>query len=73
MCVEHKRLASTEISAESRILAAEMFRSPVDAFVAQRAGWPRKRGADLRKFLTQRVERHVERKLVSAGMLEKLD
>lgn len=73
MCGEHKRLASTEISAESRNLAAEMFRNPVDAFAEQRAEWPRQRGADLRKFLTQRVERHLEKKLVSAGMLEKLD
>lgn len=73
MCLEHKRLASTEISPESRQLAAEMFRSPVDAFAPQAGAWPRQRGADLRKFLTQRVERHLEKKLVSAAMLDKLD
>jgi hypothetical protein len=29
-------------------------------------------GADLRKFLLQILERHVEKKLVTAGMLEKI-
>jgi DNA repair protein RecO (recombination protein O) len=71
MCAEHKRLASIEISAESRQIASEMFRAPIDAFVG--APWPRARAADLRRFLTQRVERALEKKLVSAAMLEKLD
>jgi len=71
MCAEHKRLASIEMSAESRQIASEMFRAPIDAFVG--APWPRARGADLRRFLTQRVERALEKKLVSAAMLEKLD
>jgi DNA repair protein RecO (recombination protein O) len=71
MCAEHKRLASAEMSWESRQIAAEMFKSPIDAFEAEK--WPRQRGADLRKFLQQRVERHLEKKLVSAGMLGKLD
>jgi len=72
MCPEHKRLASAEMSVESRRLAAEMFRSPLEALQAS-APWPRQRGADLRKFLTQRVERHLEKKLVSAAMLDRLD
>lgn len=72
MCVNHKRLASSEISAESRGIAAEMFRAPIDAF-AEGVAWPRSRGADLRKFLTQRVERQIEKKLASAAMLDKLD
>jgi DNA repair protein RecO (recombination protein O) len=71
MCAEHKRLASSEITLESRRLAAEIFRAPIDVFGGQ--AWPRQRGADLRKFLTQRVERHVERKLVTGAMLERLD
>jgi hypothetical protein len=28
--------------------------------------------ADLRKFLLQILERHIEKKLVTAGMLEKI-
>jgi DNA repair protein RecO (recombination protein O) len=71
MCAEHKRLASIEMSAESRQIASEMFRAPIDAFTG--APWPRARAADLRRFLTQRVERALEKKLVSAAMLEKLD
>ena len=35
MCAEHKRLASSEMSAESRALAAGMFRSPVDSFAGE--------------------------------------
>jgi DNA repair protein RecO (recombination protein O) len=71
MCAEHKRLASSEMSMESRLLAAEMFRSPVGAFAG--APWPRQRAVDLRRFLTQRIERQLEKKLVTAAMLEKLD
>ena len=71
MCAEHKRLASIEMSTESRQIASEMFRSPIDAFTGR--PWPRARGADLRKFLTQRVELALEKKLVSAAMLDKLD
>lgn len=71
MCATHKRLASTDMSWESRQIAAEIFRAPISAFTGE--PWPRQRGADLRKFLRQRVERQLEHKLVSASMLEKLD
>lgn len=69
LCSRDKRLASHEISAESRALAAEMFRSAVGTFAG--VPWPRHRGADLRKFLAQRIERHIEKKLVTAAMLER--
>lgn len=71
MCVEHKRLASSEMSAESRALAANMFRSPVEAFAGE--PWPKARGSDLRRFVSQLVERHIEKKLLTATMLEKLE
>ncbi len=70
MCPEDKRLASSEISSESRTLAAQMFRAPVENFAGE--AWPKKRGADLRKFLVQTLQRHIEKKLVTAGMLEKI-
>lgn len=70
MCADDKRLASSEMSAESRILAAQMFRAPVDDFAGER--WPKLRGADLRKFLMQTLQRHIEKKLITAGMLEKI-
>lgn len=71
LCLNDKRLASSEMSAESRTLAAEMFRAPLETFVA--GTWPRQRGQDLRKFLAQRIERHIERKLVTGAMLERID
>jgi DNA repair protein RecO (recombination protein O) len=69
MCPEDKRLASSEISTESRMLAAQMLRSPVESFSGM--PWPKAQGADLRKFLIQILQRHIEKKLVTAGMLEK--
>ena len=69
MCPDDKRLASSEISSESRALAAQMFRAPVESFVGM--PWPKSHAADLRKFLIQILQRHLEKKLVTAGMLEK--
>jgi len=69
MCPEHKRLASSEMSAESRKLAAQMLRAPLSSIDA--AG-SQKSGADLRKFVLQILERHIEKKLVTRGMVEKM-
>ncbi len=69
MCSDDKRLASSEISGESRILAARMFRNPVDSFAQE--PWHKSQAADLRKFLIQILQRHIEKKLITAGMLEK--
>lgn len=70
MCPDDKRLASSEISGESRTFAAQMFRSPVESFNGK--VWPKSQAADLRKFLVQTLQRHLEKKLVTAGMLEKI-
>jgi DNA repair protein RecO (recombination protein O) len=70
MCVDDKRLASSEISVESRTLAAQMFRAPVESFVVEE--WPRARAADLRKLLLQILQRHIEKKFVTAGMLQRI-
>jgi DNA repair protein RecO (recombination protein O) len=69
MCPDDKRLASSEISSESRVLAARMFRAPAENFAQM--PWPKSQAADLRKFLIQILQRHIEKKLVTAGMLEK--
>ncbi len=71
MCGEDKRLASSEISIESRSLAVQMFRAPVDTFAD--VAWPKAQGSDLRKMLIQILQRHIEKKLVTAGMLDKSD
>jgi DNA repair protein RecO (recombination protein O) len=68
-CGDDKRLASSELSAESRAVAGQMFRAPVDNFADK--PWPRTQGADLRKFVIQILQRHLEKKLVTANMLEK--
>ena len=70
MCPEDKRLASSEISAESRTLAAKMLRAPLDNFAPTLGR--KAPAADLRKFLLQALQRHMEKKLVTAGMLEKI-
>ena len=54
---------SWELSAESRSLAGEMLRRPVADVTAAAA-------ADLRRFLVQQIEAHVERKLITAPMLD---
>jgi DNA repair protein RecO (recombination protein O) len=70
MCPDDKRLASSEMSSESRTLASEMFRARVESFVA--TPWAKSRGSDLRKYLMQTLERHIEKKLVTAAMLERI-
>ena len=70
MCSEHKRLASSEISRDSRTLVSQIYRAPMDSFIGVQ--WPKVVGADLRKFLIQILQRNIEKKLVTAGMLEKL-
>jgi DNA repair protein RecO (recombination protein O) len=70
VCADDKRLASSEMSTESRVLAAQMFRAPLESFAGK--SWPKSQAADLRKFLIQTLQRHIEKKLVTAGMLEKV-
>jgi DNA repair protein RecO (recombination protein O) len=70
MCLDDKRLASSEISAASRALADQISRMPVERFGASSNS--RTQTADLRKFLLQILQRHIEKKLVTAGMLENI-
>ena len=69
-CAEDKRLASSELTRESRQIAGQMLRSPLSNFGGME--WPKVVAADLRKFLTQILERHLEKKLVTAKMLDLL-
>jgi DNA repair protein RecO (recombination protein O) len=70
MCQEDKRLASSEMSSESRVLAGQMFRAPVESFAG--GPWDKSRASDLRKYLKQTLERHIEKKIVTAAMLERI-
>jgi DNA repair protein RecO (recombination protein O) len=58
------------MSNQSRALAGQMFRAPVESFSG--VEWPKSKASDLRKFLMQTLERHLEKKLVTGGMLEKI-
>ncbi len=80
MCVQHKRLASSQLTPESRVLAAQMFRAPVGSFTeppsangnSSAGAEAGRQFADLRRFLVQIIERHIEKKLMTATMLAKL-
>ncbi len=47
-----------------------MFRAPVESFAGTE--WPKSKASDLRKCLLQILERHIEKKLVTGGMLERI-
>ena len=70
MCTQHKRLAWSELTPESRAVARQMFRVPLEDFAGE--PWTQQQCADLRRYLLQTIERHVEKKLVTAVMLNKL-
>jgi DNA repair protein RecO (recombination protein O) len=75
VCVEHKQMGDNSahgatLTPDSQVLAVRIFRSPVSAFVGE--SWPRSRGADLRRFAIQSLERHLERKLRTAAALSRL-
>jgi DNA repair protein RecO (recombination protein O) len=84
MCEQHKRLASSQLTPESRVMAGQMFHAPVERFAGQpgsgdgleNEGRANDLAAaqlrDLRRFLVQIIERHIEKKLTTAAMLAKL-
>jgi DNA repair protein RecO (recombination protein O) len=71
VCSRDRRIASSEMSLESRAIAARIFRNPVDHFAGEPV--PTSRLADLRKFLMQIIHRHLDRKLETSAQLERLD
>jgi DNA repair protein RecO (recombination protein O) len=66
-CAVHRPGNATELCADSWQVAQRMLRVPVAAFAAE--PWLRRRGADLRRFNLQSLERHLERRLRSAEAL----
>ncbi len=59
------------LSEESRALAQEMLAKPLLALEPR--AWTKKTAQDLRRFLEQRLEQHIERRLKTRAMLEQLD
>ena len=72
LCGHCRRLpgvgSNWELSAESRTMAAEMLRTPVAQL--SKKEWGPATAADLRRFLVQQMEAHVERRLITAPMIE---
>ena len=64
------RSGTREMAADSRAMAARMLARPIEAFAGET--WPASRAADLRRFLTQLIERHIEKRLATVRMLDKL-
>jgi DNA repair protein RecO (recombination protein O) len=69
-CAHHKQPGSRILSAESMALARRIFHSPIAALAPEE--WPASRAADLRRFASQALERHLERRLRSAAALVKI-
>ena len=71
LCAHCRRMpgvgSTWELSAESRSIASEMLRKPVAGLSG---GWDQTTAADLRRFLVQQIEEHVERRLVTAPIME---
>lgn len=57
-----------ELSAESREIAREMLSFPI-ANLSERQ-WIQSTASDLRRFVSQQIESHIERRLVTAPVLE---
>jgi DNA repair protein RecO (recombination protein O) len=69
-CVAHKRPSASALSPESRALADTMLHQPLEALAKDKL--TRAQGADLRRFLVQSLERHMERRLTTAAVLTRL-
>lgn len=63
-------LPDLRVSEESRELAREMLTTPIKSLAPR--PWSRTTGRDLRRFLITTIEQQVERRLVTAQMLETL-
>jgi len=66
-CADDRRGGSAALSAASVGEAMRIFRGTVKGLAEEE--WPRERGADLRRFAVETLERHLERRLVSARVL----
>ena len=66
----HRLGGSLPLAGESLALAGEIFRNPITAFADQ--DWPRTRAADLRRFASTALERHLEDRLLSLRTLARL-
>ena len=66
-CYDDRRPNSRALSTASAAESYRMARTPLGDLLAE--DWPAKRAADLREFAVGVLERHLERRIRSAGML----
>ena len=66
-CADDRRPGSLGLSATSVAEALRMFRGTGAGLAAEE--WPKARGAELRRFAIETLERHLERRIVSARAL----
>jgi len=64
----HCRRGGTELTAQSRALAARMLKEPIGNLAD--VNWTRETARDLRQFLVQQIEDHIDRRLKTAPVLE---
>lgn len=69
-CALHRNGSGSLLSADSWLVAQRMLRAPAAAFAGE--AWPRRRAQDLRRFAVQSLERHLERRLRSWEVLERI-
>ena len=66
-CADDRRPGSTGLSATNVAEAERMFRGTVAELAEE--DWPQRRGAELRRFAIETLQRHLERRLQSARAL----
>jgi DNA repair protein RecO (recombination protein O) len=71
LCGQCRSGGAWEMAPESRALAREMLRASLNDLPGRE--WNRALAADLRRFLEQRIETHLERKLVTRAALEQIE
>ena len=67
MCRDCKSRDADELNLESRALVREMLRKPLAEIGLD---WKRDTASDLRRFLQQQIESHIERRLITVPVLE---
>lgn len=63
----HCRRGGSELTLESRLLAGRMLKEPIANFTDHE--WTRETAQDLRRFLVQQIENHIDRRLKTASVL----
>jgi DNA repair protein RecO (recombination protein O) len=69
-CADDRRNGSIALSAESATIAARIFRGTVHELAKEQ--WPPAQLANLQRFAIDTLERHLERKLISARTLVRI-